>query len=328
MAGSSGRAGNEAGDSMTRRSKDPDPAATIFEIERYATEDGPGIRSVVFFKGCNLRCQWCQNPESQSLRPQIMYYRNLCAACGRCVQACPRGAIREIAPLGYITDHQKCTVCGACVDACFSAARKIVGRRLSLDAIMEELRRDRLYYEQSGGGVTFSGGEPLLQPKAAAELARRCRSEGIHTALETAGHVPWRDIEDLLPWLDLMYFDLKHIDSEAHRRHTGVPLELILENLRRVSECDENLIVRIPVVPGVNATQQTMSRMFAFLAEKTQARCVELLPFHRLGLSKYEGLGLAYAMAEVGNLSGEECASFAEIGRVLGLSVQVGRAKG
>jgi pyruvate formate lyase activating enzyme len=195
---------------------------------------------------------------------------------------------------------------------------------MSLDAIMDEIRRDRTFYDESGGGVTFSGGEPLLQADAVRELARRCREEGIHTALETAGHVAWVNIEGLLPWLDLLYFDLKHIDSEQHRRFTGAPLDLILSNLSRVSDCFENLVVRIPVVPGVNAAEQTMSRMFSFLLENTKARRVELLPFHRLGLAKYEGLGMSYAMAQVDNLSKADCSSFAEIGRQLGLAVQVG----
>ena len=140
---------------MTRRSKDSGVSATVFEIERYATEDGPGIRSVVFFKGCSLRCAWCQNPESRSPRPQVMYNRNQCVACRRCLEACPVGAVREDSPLGFITDHEKCTLCGACVDVCFSDARKIAGQRMSLDAIMNELRKDRPYYGESGGGVTL-----------------------------------------------------------------------------------------------------------------------------------------------------------------------------
>jgi pyruvate formate lyase activating enzyme len=299
-------------------------SATVFEIERYATEDGPGIRTVVFFKGCNLRCRWCQNPESHSPHSQVMYYRNRCLACRRCLEGCPAGAIREIPPFGFITDHQRCRLCGACVDGCLSEARKIVGQRMSLDTIMEEIRRDRAFYDESGGGVTFSGGEPLLQADAVQELARRCKEEGIHTAVETAGSIPWPNIEGIIPWLDLLYFDLKHIDSEAHRRYTGVPLDLILANLRRAGECFENLVVRIPVVPGVNATDQTMTRMFSFLLENTKVRRVELLPFHRLGLAKYEGLGMDYAMGRIDNMSKEDCSPFAEIGRKLGLSVQVG----
>ena len=309
---------------MAQRSGNRGISATVFEIERYATEDGPGIRTVVFFKGCNLSCRWCQNPESHHPRPQVMYYKNRCVACRRCLEACPADAITEIPPLGFITDHLKCRLCGACVDGCLSDARKIVGQPMSLHSIMEEIRKDRAFYDESGGGVTFSGGEPLLQAEAVQELARRCREEQIHTAVETAGSVPWPKIEGILPWLDLLYFDLKHIDSEAHRRYTGVPLELILANLRRAGECFENLVVRIPVVPGVNATRQTMTQMFSFLHENTQVRRVELLPFHRLGLAKYEGLGMDYAMAEIDNMSKEDCAPFAEIGRTLGLEVRVG----
>jgi len=310
---------------MAQESENRGTSATVFEMERYATEDGPGIRTVVFFKGCNLRCRWCQNPESHSAEPQVMYYRNRCVACRRCLEACPAEAIREVPPFGFITDHQRCRLCGACVDECFSDARKIVGQRMSVDAIMDEIRKDRAFYDESGGGVTFSGGEPLLQADAVRELARRCKDEQIHTAMETAGSVPWPNFEGILPWLDLLYFDLKHIDSEAHRRYTGFPLDLIIGNLCRAGECFDNLVVRIPVVPGVNATEQIMTRMFSFLLENTKIRRVELLPFHRLGLTKYEGLGMDYyAMAKVDSMSKEDCTPFAEIGRELGLSVQVG----
>jgi pyruvate formate lyase activating enzyme len=309
---------------MARVAENRGGSATVSEVERYATEDGPGIRTVVFFKGCNLHCRWCQNPESHSSRPQVMHYRNRCVACRRCLEACRAGAIGEVPAFGFITDHQRCRLCGECIDACLADARKIVGREMSLDDIMEEIRRDRTFYDESGGGVTFSGGEPLLQADAVRELARRCKEEGIHTAIETAGSVPWPDIEGIFSWLDLLYFDLKHIDSEAHRRYTGVPLDLILANLSRAAECFDNLVVRIPVVPGVNAAEQTMTRMFRFLLDDTKVHRVELLPFHRLGLAKYGGLGVDYAMGKVGNMSRDDCAPFAEIGRKLGLSVRVG----
>jgi len=298
--------------------------ATVFDIERYAVEDGPGIRTVVFFKGCNLRCTWCQNPESHSMKPQVMYYPDQCAACGKCVTACPVGAVRDSPPDGFLTDHQRCTLCGSCVDACFHSARKIVGRRMTVRAIMEEILKDRAFYESSGGGVTFSGGEPLLQADAVLELAKLCTREGIHTALETAGFIQWELIERLLPWLDLLYFDFKHIDSETHRRVTGAPIELIMENIRKAAESFENMVVRIPVVPGVNANMETFSRMFSFLVEQTRVRTVELLPFHRLGSGKYAGLGMDYAFETATNLSKEDCQPFAEAGRRLGLAVSVG----
>ncbi len=313
---------------MTPASKDAEISAVVFDIERYATEDGPGIRSVVFMKGCGLSCTWCQNPESRSPRPQVMYDRSRCVACRRCVEACPSRAIGEVSPLGFITNHQACTLCGTCVDACLSDARKIAGRRMPVGAIMDELLRDRPYYEESGGGVTFSGGEPLLQGEATVELARLCRGEGIRTALETAGFVPWARLAEVLPWVDLLYFDLKHVDTEEHLRHTGAPLGLILSNLQKASECTENMIIRIPVIPGFNAREETLRRMFAFIAGRTRVRRVELLPFHRLGLGKYEGLGLPYAMAEVDTMSKEQCVPFAEIGRSLGLLVQVGAQSG
>ncbi len=298
--------------------------ATVFDIERYAVEDGPGIRTVVFFKGCNLHCAWCQNPESHSMKPQVMYYRDQCAACGKCVAACPVGAVQDSPPRGLLTDHEICTLCGSCVDACFHNARRIVGRRITVHAIMEEILKDRTFYENSGGGVTFSGGEPLLQTDAVLELGRRCRAEGIHTALETAGFIRWDLIERILPWLDLLYFDFKHVDSEMHRRVTGVPNELILENLRKAGESFENMVVRIPVIPGVNADMETLSRMFFYLVEQTRVRTVELLPFHRLGGGKYAGLGMEYAFEKVANLSKEDCLPFADAGRRLGLAVNVG----
>jgi pyruvate formate lyase activating enzyme len=196
---------------------------------------------------------------------------------------------------------------------------------MSIDEVMKTLRRDLPYYIESRGGVTLSGGEPLIQVEAVREIAMRCRNEGIHTAIETAGHVPWSNFERVLPYIDFFYYDLKHIDSVEHHARTGVGLHLILENLRRLSNLTANLVVRVPIVPGMNDSESVMEVLFAFIAQQTGARRVELLPFHRLGMAKYEGLGRPYALEGFGNMSQERCQELAEIGRSLGLAVKVGR---
>ncbi len=304
------------------------PDNIVFDIERYATEDGPGIRTVVFFKGCNLRCSWCQNPESHIREPQIMYYRNNCVECGRCVESCSSGAITNHPVFGFVTDHEKCNLCGSCIDVCYTDARKVVGRSMTIEEIMSEIMKDLSYYSESGGGVTFSGGEPLLYPETVSILAQRCQDAGIHTALETAGSVPQGSFDTVLPFIDLVYFDLKHIDSEIHQKHTGMPLDSILPNIGRVSNHSGRMIVRIPVVPGFNNDSDTLKLMFSYLRDETSVQEVELLPFHRLGQPKYEGLGLNYSMADTANLGVSDCEVYAESGRALGLTVRVGGSGG
>lgn len=296
----------------------------IFDIERYATKDGPGIRTVVFFKGCNLRCLWCQNPESQIADPQIMYYRSQCTACGRCLEACPQNAIYDDPDFGLITNHAQCITCGACVDACFSNARRLIGRLFSIDEVMEQIMRDKAYYENSGGGVTFSGGEPLLQAKFIFELAKRCKKEGIHTAIETAGMVSIDTMKLVLPIIDLIYLDFKHINPEEHFRTIGAYPDQIKKNLKWISQYSDKLIIRIPIIPKINNDEETLHQMFSFLSKEISGCKVELLPFHRLGLGKYEGLGMKYAMKDIANLEDSDCEKLALIGRKMGLTVQTG----
>ncbi|ADK79383.1 glycyl-radical enzyme activating protein [Sediminispirochaeta smaragdinae] len=297
---------------------------TIFELERYALEDGPGIRTVVFFKGCNLHCLWCQNPESQQRRPQVLYYRKQCVGCGKCIETCPAGAIDTASDLGFVTIHDRCTLCASCVDACFYNARRIAGEVRSSEDIMREIMKDQSFYENSGGGVTFSGGEPLLQIEGLVDLASRCRSEGIHTALETAGSVPWDRFERIFPYMNLIYFDVKHIDPLVHERVVGAPNGVILNNLIRLSREFEPVIVRIPVIPGVNDSPEVIGDICSFLSTRTRVRKVELLPFHRLGSGKYAALGREDSMEGVPSLDKAACLPLAGLGKRFGLDITVG----
>jgi len=299
-------------------------AIHIFDIERYATKDGPGIRTVIFFKGCNLRCAWCQNPESQLMKKQVMYYRKKCSSCGRCISACPCNAVIHDPERGFLTLHDRCTACGACVDACFYDARKIAGVSYTVDSLMREIMKDKSYYKESDGGVTFSGGEPLLQPAGLEELSKKCSRAGIHTALETAGHAKWEVFKRIIPFLNMIFFDIKHIDPDEHARYTGVSNERILDNLVTLSSNFENIIVRIPVIPGVNDNMEIQKRIFSFLRNKTGVHEVELLPFHRLGAGKYSGLGMDYQLSEEKNMPKEACVPFAEEGIAMGLAVHIG----
>jgi pyruvate formate lyase activating enzyme len=301
--------------------------AIVFDIERYATKDGPGIRTVVFLKGCNLRCLWCQNPESQSAIPQIMYYGTECNGCGRCIEICPRSAITRNPRLGFITDHEKCDLCGLCVDACFRNARHMIGQYMSVDNLFEQILKDKSFFDNSGGGVTFSGGEPLLHSDFVSALARKCKDAGIHTIVETAGLVPLDALKSVADLVDLVYFDFKHIDEEEHKRTVGASPKQIKENLKWISNHPVKLIVRIPIIPKVNNNKDTIRRMFHFLKEETSVREVELLAFHRLGLGKYDGLGMDYVMRDVENLEDSACEDLACYGREMGLTVYTGISK-
>ncbi len=270
------------------------PQARIFSIERHALHDGPGIRTLVFFQGCPLRCRWCSNPEGLQARPQLLYNEQVCSSCGRCLPVCPAGAISRKegrAPAAGqgrpANDRAKCTGCGTCVGVCPAGARRICGALMSVEEILPIILRDEVFYRHSGGGVTLSGGEPLVQADFAAQLLARCRSSGIHTAVETCGAVPWSSLEQVVPVTDLFLYDLKHLDAGKHRQSTGAGNGEILENLTRLSRRGASIIVRVPVVPGFNDTPGELKRIVEFARSLQIIREIHLLPYHRLGLVKY-----------------------------------------
>ena len=251
---------------------------TIFDIARNSYVDGPGIRTTVFFKGCNLRCAWCHNPESQSVKPQIMFYRNKCTGCGKCKEKCPNA-------------FEKCDLCGKCTIYCPHDAREICGKEYTVDEVLKEIIKDKSFYEASGGGVTFSGGECMLQIDFLEEILKECKKNGIHTAVDTAGHVPYDKFERILPYTDLFLYDVKCFDSEKHRKYTGVGNELILENLKRLLNAGKAVWIRIPIIPTVNDASEEMQKINEYIFSCGKPEKIELLPYHAMGEHKYTAIG-------------------------------------
>jgi pyruvate formate lyase activating enzyme len=288
---------------------------------RFATHDGPGIRTTIFFNGCPLACWWCHNPESQSLRPSAMYAEERCRHCGDCIQACPERAIEEVN--GVLRTRDTCRRCGTCADACQADARRLAGRRVSLSELLAEIERDLVFFEQSGGGVTLSGGEPLAQPRFTRALLAACRARRIHTALETCGYAHAEVFSSIAPLAALLLFDLKLVDSDKHRLYTGVDNGPILANLARAASNGIPLKVRIPVVPGLNDTPGDLAQ-FARCLTELRLRDVELLPYHRTGSEKYHRLGWNYRLPDMPEPAPEAMARFAAVLAAAGLHVETG----
>jgi pyruvate formate lyase activating enzyme len=295
----------------------------VFDIKRYAIHDGPGIRTTVFFKGCPLRCRWCHNPESWKPMPELSLRPGRCIRCGRCVELCPHDAV-SLPSHGPVTDPNKCTYCGRCVDICPVGAREIIGKRVTVAEVMMQVRKDVIFYDQSGGGVTCSGGEALTQPQFLLGLLAACRAEGIHTAIDTTCYVGPQVIEAVAGAADLFLCDIKHMNSEVHRQYTGVGIERILENIRTLSRTAKEVFIRIPIVPGFNDGRDNIEQTAQFVQSLKTVRRVDILPYNRGGLEKAVRLTGDIDLMQAQVPSDDTMTQIAEVLRSYGFEVKIG----
>lgn len=296
----------------------------IFSIDRFVAEDGPGIRTTVFFKGCPLRCIWCHSPQAIAAQPQLAFNNNRCIGCGACVKACSRNA-QIISTSERRVLWEKCDNCGKCAEQCPSKALEIVGEWLTVEQIMNILERDIVYYKNSGGGVTFSGGEPMAQPHFLASCLEKCKDRGIHTALDTCGLAKWSFFRDVLPYVDLLLYDIKHMNAAKHKLYTGVDNKLILDNLVRISQRGKPIWVRFPLIPGYNDSEKNLQQVAEFVKPLMAVEKVSLLPYNKASGVKYQFIGDKYRLERLIPHTREKVERFVEIFTHHGLKVELQR---
>jgi len=296
---------------------------TIFNIMRFAVNDGPGIRTTVFLKGCLLSCWWCHNPEGLHQGIEVAYKADRCILCGACVDACPQRALTQ-EETRIVRDVPQCTVCATCVEVCYAEAQEHVGRTITVRELVAELLKDRVFYDESGGGVTFSGGEPMLQFDFLLAALMACKAHALHTVVETSGLAATDNLDRVRAYTDLFLYDLKLVGDERHKRFTGVSNGRILENLRFLAAAGTSVVVRVPLIPGVNDDDGNIDALAALLADLETIREVHLLPYHAGAAAKYRSLGLRTRMADARPLPHERVYAIAESLSARGFTVHIG----
>lgn len=296
----------------------------IFDIKRYAINDGPGIRIALYFKGCPLRCKWCHNPESQSGKMQKLYTPSKCIGAQDCIEVCPEGAL-TLTKHGIVTDPEKCTLCGLCADACPTKAIEMSGKLYAPEELMQIIERERVHIEQSGGGVTFSGGEPLMYPDFLLKMLKICGEHGLHCAVDTCGYAPTKTILEAAKYTDLFLYDLKLMDPTQHKKWTGKENALILTNLKELAEAGANINIRVPFIDNVNSGEKEVTEMAAFVASLAgKTPLVSILPYHNIAAHKYEKLGSEYNEFDMGEPSDDVLKRAEEIFHSYGIETEVG----
>ena len=296
----------------------------ISYVQKYSTKDGPGIRDTVFLKGCSLGCLWCSNPELIRPYPDLLYTRSKCVSCGVCIDACTHGALSFDGDNFIIIDREKCAACGECAAVCPEGALELVGKEITVPELVAELLKDEVFYQTSGGGVTFSGGEPLYQSGFVYQVAEQLKRAGIHTALDTAGDVSWSRFEEVLDVIDLVLYDIKTADRALHQRLTGRDNDLILANARLLARRGVPMHIRLVMVPGVNDGMDDLKARMEFITELASVKQVDLLPYHRYGVGKYAYLGLDYPLGDLPEYRDEQIEELRSHLAAYGIPVTIG----